>query len=56
MEELRYTHSALVMAACGIATDLHHRENDGGVFHLLMAVAEKMDRGVAQLEELTGCK
>jgi hypothetical protein len=56
VEDLRCTHSALIMAAGGIAATLHHSSgDDGGVYHLLMAVAEKMDRAVIQLEQLTNC-
>lgn len=54
-EDLRSTHSALVMAACGIAADLRERD-DGGVYNLLMAVAEKLDRHVITLETLVGIR
>jgi len=54
VEDLRCTHIALVMAAGGIAATLG-RNDDGGVYYLLSAVAEKMDRAVIQLEQLTGC-
>lgn len=55
VEDLRCTHKALVMAAGGIASTLHSSgRDDGGVYYLLIAVAEKMDRAVVKLEELTG--
>lgn len=56
VEDLRSTHSALVMAACGIAAILGQAADEQGVYYLLMAVAEKMDRDVVALEELTGQK
>ena len=57
VEDLRCTHRALMMAAVGIAADLHHSggNDDGGVYYLLMAVADKMDGQVARMESLTGC-
>lgn len=56
VEDLRSTHSALVMAACGIAAAIGQAADEQGVYHLLMAVADKMDRDVTALEEITGCR
>lgn len=56
VEDLRCTHRALRMAAGGIAADLAQcsGQDDGGVYYLLMAVADKMDAQVSALEALTG--
>lgn len=55
VEDLRDSYGALTMATDGIAAGMHHGTADAdGVYYLLVAVAEQMDRRLAALEKLTG--
>jgi hypothetical protein len=57
VEDLRDSHCALTMATDGITASMHHGTADAnGVYYLLRAVAEQIDRQLATLENLTGCK